>query len=90
MLTEELVILALAAFAAHFDHRARGGEAGVFRGLADALGQAVVVDVHRLPAAVADQEDAVVQAFGMLVGDIGVGALDAPREVRATNRSRIR
>jgi hypothetical protein len=39
--------------------------------------------VHRLPASVADQEDAIVQAVGVGVGDIGIGALDSPREVGA-------
>jgi hypothetical protein len=38
--------------------------------------------MYRLPARVADQENAVVQALGMLVGDISVGALDAAGEVR--------
>ena len=42
----------------------RGAEKpGALRRLADAAGQAVVVDMHRLPALVADQEDAVVQAI---------------------------
>src|SRR4051794_41947693 len=36
-----------------------------------------------LAAAVADQKDAVVQAVGMVVGDIGVGALDPAGEVGA-------
>ena len=55
----------------------------VFAACAHAARQAVVVDVHRLPAAVADQEDAVVQAIGVGVGDIGIGAFDPPREVGA-------
>ena len=55
----------------------------LFGRLADPAVTAVVVDMRRLPAIVADQEDAVVQAAGMLVGDIGVGAFDPPREVGA-------
>src|SRR3954471_15836517 len=77
------VRLAIAAGATDFDHRARRREAGTLRGLAHPARQAVVVDVHGLPAGIADQEDAVVQAVGMLVGDVGVGALDPPREVGA-------
>ena len=67
----------------------RGAEKpALLRRLAHAARQAVVVDVHGLPARVADQEDAVVQAIGMLVGDIGVGAFDPAGEVlrRRTGR----
>ena len=39
--------------------------------------------VHRLAAGVTDQEDAVVEAAGMLVGDIGVRAFDPAGEVSA-------
>src|SRR5688572_26254531 len=69
------------ALAADFDDRAAGGEAGALCRLADAAGDAVVVDMRRLPAIVADQEDAVVQAARVLVGDIGVGAFHAHRQV---------
>src|SRR4029453_3763447 len=69
------------ALAPDFDHGAAGGETGVGGSLADAAGDVVVVDVRRLPAIVADQEDAVVQAAGMFVGDIGVGAFDPHRQV---------
>ena len=75
--------LALPAAAAHLDHRAVGGEAGRLGRGADAAGQAVVVDMLGLAAIVADQEDAIVQAIGMVVGDIGVGALDPAGEVGA-------
>src|SRR5690242_10264518 len=80
---EMLSSVAVAALAAHFDDGPRSGEAGLGRGLADAFGQTVVVDMDGLPASVADQEDAVVQAFGMLVGDISIGAFDPPGEIGA-------
>jgi len=56
-------------------------KAGVFRRRADAFRKLVVVDVRRLATAIANQEDAVVETTGMLVGDIGVGAFDAAGEV---------
>jgi len=49
----------------------------------DAFGQTIVVDMQRLPAIIADEEDTVVQAAGMLVCNIGIRALDAAGEVRA-------
>ena len=58
-------------------------EARLARHFADAARQAVVVDMLGLAAIVADQEDAVVQAVGMIVGDIGVFAFDAAGEVGA-------
>ena len=60
-----------------------GVKPAALRRLADAAGEAVVVDMLGLAAIVADQEDAVVQAIGMVVGDIGVGALDPAGEVGA-------
>src|SRR5690242_19216494 len=74
-------VAAVFALAADFDDRARRGEAGIFGRFADSARQIVVVDVHRLAAAVANEEDAVVEAAGMLVRDIGIRALDAAREV---------
>src|SRR5436190_8326796 len=76
-------LAAVAALAADFDDRADLTEAGLLGRLAHATRQFVIVDVRRLPAIVADQEDAVVQAAWMLIGDIGVSALDPPREVGA-------
>ena len=83
MLTNRSGVAAVLAGAAHLDHRALSLEAGALGGFADSARQAVVVDVHRLAAGVADQEDAIVQAVGMLVGDIGVGTLDPPRQIGA-------
>jgi len=74
-------VAAVAAGAADLDHRAFGGETGAGGSLADAPRNLVVIDMHRLPATVADQEDAVVEAVGMLVGDIGVRTFDPPREI---------
>src|SRR5689334_16959603 len=74
-------VAAVFALAADLDDRTRCGKAGVFRSLTNAARQIVVVDVHRLSARVADQEDAVVEAAGMLVRDIGIRALDAAREI---------
>src|SRR3546814_10509755 len=80
---ERSVLVAVAAAAADLDHRPDGGEARLPRRRADAASQAVVVDMGRLSAIVADEEDAVVEAVGMLVGDIGVGAFHPPRQVGA-------
>ena len=77
------LVPAILAAAAHLDHRALGGEASRLRRLADAAGQLVVVDMLRLAAIVADQENAVVQAVRMVVGDIGIGALDPAGEIRS-------
>mgnify|MGYP003376991983 CR=1 FL=1 len=76
-----LSLLALGAFAAHFDHWALGGEARCIGGGANTGRQFVVVDMHRAAAAVADQEDTVMQAARMAVGDKGVGALNPADEV---------
>src|SRR3546814_9272050 len=67
---ERSVLVAVAAAAADLDHRPDGGEARLPRRRADAASQAVVLDMGRLSAIVADEEDAVVEAVGMVVGDI--------------------
>ena len=74
---------ALVAQAAQLDHRAHVGEAVAVPRLAQGARQLVVVEVRRLAAIVADQEDAVVQAPGVRIGEIGVGALDSVGEVGA-------
>src|SRR5689334_4034482 len=74
--------VAIPALAAYLDDRSRSGEAGAGGSLADAGRKSVVVDVDGLAAIVADQEDAVVEALGVLVRDIGILALDPAREVR--------
>ena len=78
-----LARLAVAAGATDFDDRPARGKACRRRGLPDAAGQRVVVDVHCLPASIADQEDAVVQAVGMSNGDIGAGAFHPPLAFRS-------
>ncbi|KAJ8136112.1 hypothetical protein OY671_010675, partial [Metschnikowia pulcherrima] len=47
------------------------------------MGKAIVIDMDRMPARIADQEDAIVPATGMAVRDIGVGAFHPPGQVRA-------
>src|SRR6185369_4586460 len=74
---------ALAALAANLDNRARRGKSCVLGRFAHAACQRIVIDVHGLSAIVADEENAIVQAAGVLVGDIGIGALDAPGEIGA-------
>jgi hypothetical protein len=74
---------AVLAGAADLDDRPPGGKAGIGGGFADSAGQCVIVDVDCLSAIVADQEDAIVKAVRMPVGDVGVLALDPPCEVGA-------
>jgi hypothetical protein len=76
-------LAAVAAFAADFDDRADFGETRMLRRVADAARQFVVIDMGRLPAIVADQENAVMQAARMLIGHIGVGAFDPAGEIGA-------
>ena len=64
-LADRNALAAILAGAADLDHRALGRKAGARRRVAHAGRQFVVVDVRRLPASVADQENAVVQASGM-------------------------
>src|SRR4051812_41901386 len=70
-----------AAAAAHLDDRASGEESGRLGGGPHAIGDAIVVEMGDLAAIVANQKDAVVDAVRMLIGDIGVGALDPMGEV---------
>ena len=76
-------LAAIAAAAANLDYRANLGKTRMFGGIAHSTGQFVVVDVRGLPAIVADQENAIMQAAGMLVGDIRVGAFDPASQVCA-------
>ena len=46
-------------------------------------GQSFIVEMDGNPAAVADQEDAIMLAAGMAVGDIGIGAFHPPRQIAA-------
>ena len=67
----------------HLDDGTNRGKAGARGRIADAGRDAVIVEVRRLPAAVADEEDAIVQTVGMRVRHIGIGAFDPPDQVRA-------
>jgi len=80
------VVRAIAAGSANLDHRARCRKSGPLGGSADALGQAVVVNVNRLAAGIADQEDAIVKACRMLVRDLSIRALDPAGEVCANEK----
>src|SRR3546814_16900908 len=75
-------LIAVGAPAAHLDHGALGRESRRLGGMAHAGGHRIVVEMHRLPAHVADEEDAIVQAPRMRVGDIGVGAFHSSERSR--------
>ena len=60
-------LAAVAAAAADFDYRAHLSESSALRGLAHPARQLIIVDVGRLPATVADQEDTVSKARGKRV-----------------------
>ena len=74
-------LIAIGAGAAHLDDGADSVKARRLRRLADISGQAVVIDMRRIAAIVADQEDTVVQASGVRIGEIGVGAFHPAGEV---------
>ena len=74
-------LAAILAAAPDFDHRANLGKASMFRCRTDAFRQFIVVDVRSLAAGVADQENTVMQAAGVLVSDIGVGAFHPTGEI---------
>ena len=76
-------LFAVGAFPADLDHRSHRREACRLGGGSDAAGDAVVIDMSRLPARIADEEDTVVQAIRVGIGDIGVRALDPAREIGA-------
>jgi hypothetical protein len=67
--------------AAHFDDGPHIGKACACCGFADIARQCVIVQMRCRAAHVADQEDAIVQAPRMRIGDIGVGAFHAARKV---------
>ena len=83
LLTGRGKLAAILAAAANFDDGPYFGESGSFGGLTQTTRKLVVVDVRGLPAIVADQEDAIVEAARMGVGDIGVGAFDPAGQVGA-------
>ena len=66
---------------AQFDHWADIGKARTARGSNQRAGQTIVVKMHGEATAVANQEDAIVLAAGVAVGDIGVRALDPASEI---------
>ena len=48
---------------------------------ADAVRQMIVVNMRGLPACIADEENAVMFAIGVGIGDIGIGAFHPRRNV---------
>lgn len=81
-----LALAAVFAAAADFDHRTQFRKSGMLRRRTDSFGELVVVDMCRLPARITDQENAVVETARMLVCDIGIGAFDPARQVRADEK----
>jgi hypothetical protein len=74
-------LLTIAAAAAHFDDRPLGRETGGCGGGTNAFGKAVIIDMNRRAAIIANQENAVMQATGMAVGQKGIGAFDPPDQI---------
>jgi hypothetical protein len=78
---EMLSLAAILAPPPDFYHRSNFRKTGMFRSSANTFRQFVVIDVRSLPACIADQEDAVVEAAGVLISDIGIRAFHPPREI---------
>ncbi len=76
-----LGLIARAANAAQLNHWADIGKSGGACRFYQGAGHPVVVQVRRPSAGIADQENAIVAAAGMRIGDIGVRAFDSPRQV---------
>jgi hypothetical protein len=76
------ISITIGAFAADFDDGANLRKASMFRRCTHAHSQGIIVNMRCGAAAIANQENAIMQASGMRVGDIGVCAFHAAREVR--------
>jgi hypothetical protein len=66
---------------AQFHHRPDIGKAGMVRGFDQGAGKLVIIDMFCATAGVADQEDAIMAATGVAVGDIGIGTFNPPRKI---------
>ena len=71
------------ATSAQFDHWPDLTETGIPPRLPQRIGQPVIIQMHRMTALVANQEDAIVQAAGMRIGKIGVGAFNPVGQIGA-------
>lgn len=71
------------ALAAHFYDRADRRKPRRTGRRPHPRGNRIIIEVHGLPAGVAHQKDAVVQAIWVGIGDIGIGAFDPAREICA-------
>src|SRR3546814_17766271 len=68
----------------HLKNRPLRREAGLAGGLPHAVAELLVIDVRRVTALNADQENTVVQTFRMGVADVGVGTSPPPRPIEST------
>ena len=64
-----------------FDHGPNIGKTGTLARIAQGARQSVVIDMSRLPALVADQENAIVAAAGVDIGKISIGAFKTVGEI---------
>ena len=71
------------ATSAQFDHWPDLTETGIPPRLPQRIGQPVIIQMHRMTALVANQEDAIVAATGMRIGKIGVGAFNPVGQIGA-------
>ena len=76
------ISITIGAFAAHFDDGAYLRKASMFGCCTHAHGQCIIVNMRCGAAAIANQENAIMQTSWVRVGDICVRALHAVREVR--------
>ena len=72
---------AVGAGAPHFNHRLCRPKPGFARGHADAFGDAVIVNMRGCPAIIADQKNAIMLTIGVGIGNIGIGAFHAGRDI---------
>lgn len=76
-------LFASAATPANLDHRPHCCKTGTLGSSAQRSGQAIIVEVSRFAANVADQKNAIMAAARMAVGDVSVGTFHPPREIGA-------
>jgi hypothetical protein len=74
--------ITIGTFAAYFDNGTNLHKASMFRRRAHAHGQRIIVNMCCGAAAIANQENAIMQAPRVRVGDIGIRAFHAARKVR--------
>jgi hypothetical protein len=76
------ISITIGTFAAHFDNGTHLRKAGMFRRCTHVHSQGIIVNMRCGAAAIANQENAIMQASRVRVGDIGIRAFHAAREVR--------